>query len=331
MAGVTVSNVATLAQIAGALDGKPVVSRLVTVGGEVARPVTVEVPLGTPVRDLVEFAGGTTMPEYEIIFGGPIMGPVGSMDGHISKTLGGIIVLPSDHTVIRLKKQTGRVTKLRARMCCTCQECTLLCPRNALGHPISPAKMMSRAWQLDDILKRIESGDLDGPAAEMVSEAMLCCQCGICEQYACIFGLSPNKVYAMVRDALRKAGRKADFSKRELFGGPLFRYRKIPALTYIRKLGLERYLIHTDLAPAGSIKPRTVRIALSQHLGAPAVPVVKPGDRVKTGDPSGNPREGARRAGPCINRRPRGGSDRDACRYRGERVTWDCASDFSNT
>lgn len=287
MAGVTVSNVATLAQIAGALDGKPVISRLVTVGGEVARPVTVEVPLGTPVRELIDFAGGVTVPEYEVIFGGPVMGPVGSINSHITKTLGGIIVLAPDHTVIRLKKQTGRVTKLRARMCCTCQECTILCPRNALGHPIHPAKMMSRAWQLDDILKRIETGDIDAPTAEMVSEAMLCCQCGICEQYACIFGLSPNKVYAMVRDAFRKAGHKADFSKRELFGGPQFRYRKVPALTYIRKLGLERYLIHTDLAPAGSVRPRTVKVALCQHLGAPAVPTVKPGDRVKAGDPIG--------------------------------------------
>jgi Na+-translocating ferredoxin:NAD+ oxidoreductase RnfC subunit len=292
MIGATVSNVLTLKQIADALDGSPVISRPVTVAGEVARPVTVEAPIGTSVRELIEFAGGASVADFELIFGGPIMGDIGSQDASTTKTLGGIIVLPRDHTVVRLKRQSARVTKLRAKMCCTCQECTILCPRNALGHPIHPAKMMSRAWQLDEILKRIESGALDTPTREMVSEALLCCQCGICEQYACIFGLSPNKVYAMVRDAVRKAGLKPDFSGRPLYGGPLFRYRKIPALTYIRKLDLERYLVHTDLAPAGSILPKRVRIALCQHLGAPAVPTVKPGDRVRAGDLVGDIPEG---------------------------------------
>jgi Na+-translocating ferredoxin:NAD+ oxidoreductase RnfC subunit len=284
MTGATVSNVATLKQIADALDGRPVVSRLVTVAGEVARPVTVEAPIGSSVRELIDFAGGTTVADFEVIFGGPIMGTIGSLDAHTVKTMGGIIPLPRDHTVLRLKRQTGPVTKFRAKMCTTCQECTILCPRNALGHPINPAKMMTRSWQLDDILARIESGKMDAQTREMVEESFLCCQCGICEQYACIFGLSPNKVYAMVREALRKAGIKPDFSKRTLYGGPLFKYRKIPALTYTRKLDLERYLVHTDLAPAGSFRPKRVKIALCQHLGAPSVPTVKPGDRVHTGD-----------------------------------------------
>jgi Na+-translocating ferredoxin:NAD+ oxidoreductase RnfC subunit len=118
----------------------------------------------------------------------------------------------------------------------------------------------------------------------MVAEALLCCQCGICEQYACIFGLSPNRVYALVRDAIRKAGLKFDFSGRRLYGGPLFQYRKLPALTYARKLDLTRYLVHTDYRPMGSFTPKTVRLALCQHVGAPAIPVVKSGDRVRAGD-----------------------------------------------
>lgn len=292
MAGVTVSNVATLKQISDALDGKPVISRLVTVAGEVRRPVTVEVPLGTPVRDLAEFAGGPAIPDFAVVFGGPIMGPLGDLDGFITKTLGGVILLPSGHTMVRLKQQQPRVTRLRAKMCCTCQECTILCPRNALGHPINPAKMMSKAWQLDEILRKIERHELDAATEEMVSESLLCCQCGICEQYACIFGLSPNRVYAMVRDAVRKAGLKADFSKRTLYGGPMFAYRKIPALTYARKLDLSRYLVHTGFEPLGSLTPKRVRIALCQHLGAPAVPVVGTGDRVRAGDLIGEIPEG---------------------------------------
>jgi Na+-translocating ferredoxin:NAD+ oxidoreductase RnfC subunit len=168
-------------------------------------------------------------------------------------------------------------------MCCTCQECTILCPRNAIGHPIFPSKIMSYSWHIDEIIRKIENKELDPFTEQMISEAMLCCQCGVCEQYACIFGLSPNKVYAMVKDAILRVGLTFDFSNR-ICDDIMFEYRKISALKYARKLGLERYLVHTDFEPSGSYIPDTVTIPLSQHTGAPAKPVVKTGDMVKTGD-----------------------------------------------
>lgn len=292
MVGVSVNNVVTLKNIAAAIDGKPVTSRVVTVGGEVSRPVTVEVPVGTRVGDLIQYAGGASVQDFDVIVGGALMGPISTVDDCITKTIGGIIVLPTDHTVVRLKRQPVRVTKLRAKMCCTCQECTILCPRNALGHPISPAKIMSYSWHIDEIVRRIEQNDLDPFTERMVFEAMLCCQCGICEQYACIFGLSPNKVFAIVKGAIARSGRKFDFSKMPAHEGAMFDYRKIPALTYSRKLGLERYLVHSDFEPLGSFMPNEVLIPLRQHIGAPAVPVVKAGDRVKTGDVVGDIPEG---------------------------------------
>ncbi len=292
MAGVTVSNVATLKQIADALDGKPVISRLVTVGGAVARPLTTEVPMGASIRELIEFAGGATCGDYEVVLGGPIMGTIGSADDPVTKTLGGIIVLPPDHTVIRLKRQPVRITKLRAKMCCTCQECTILCPRNAMGHPISPAKIMSYSWLIDDILLKIETGNLDPFTEEMISEAMLCCQCGICEQYACIFGLSPNKVYAMVKDAIVKAGLKFDFSKRAL-DDSMFDHRKISAKKYALKLELGNYLGSTEYVSAGSFIPERVSIPLKQHIGTPCTAAVKEGDTVNAGDVIGEVPSGA--------------------------------------
>lgn len=293
MCGVATNNVATLQQISDALDGRPVTSRYVTVGGEVARPVTLDVPVGTSVKELIDVAGGATTPEYEVVLGGPIMGPIGSVDDVITKTIGGVIVLPSDHTMIRLKREPARVTKQRAKMCCTCQECTILCPRNAIGHPISPAKMMSYSWMIDSIIAKIEAHDLDPFTENMVFEALQCCQCGVCEQYACIFGLAPNKVYAMVRDAIRRAGLKPDFSNSKFHDTSTFPFRKLPALTYARKLDLERYLVHTELEPREAYIPATVRIPLRQHIGVPAVPVVKKGDTVRTGELIGEIPEGA--------------------------------------
>ena len=292
MAGVTVGNVATFKQIADALDGKNVTSRYVTVGGEVAQPVTLEVPVGTSVHELISYAGGATVSDYEVVLGGPIMGAIGSPDDVVDKRCGGVIVLPVDHIMVILKNQPVRITKHRAKMCCTCQECTILCPRNAIGHAISPAKMMSYSWFVDEIIRKIEAHDLNEFTEKMIFESLLCCQCGICEQYACIFGLSPNKVYALIRDAIRRAGLTYDFSKMAMHDGAMYPYRKLPALTYARKLDLERYLVHTDLAPAGSFMPVRVKIPLRQHIGAPAAAVVQKGDTVTKGDVIGEIPEG---------------------------------------
>jgi Na+-translocating ferredoxin:NAD+ oxidoreductase RnfC subunit len=286
-AGVTVCNVATLKNISGSVDGKSVNSRIVTVGGAVANPVTVEVPVGTVIDDLINFAGGATSAEYEVVAGGPVMGPIVSADDSVTKTIGGVIVLPADHTLIKLKCEPVRVTKLRAKMCCTCQECTILCPRNALGHPISPAKMMTYSWHIDEIIRRIEHHELDSFTEQMIVEALLCCQCGLCEQYACIFGLAPNKVYALVRDAIGRSGLQIDFSEKPAHEGEMFNYRKLSTMALARKLDLERYIVHTEFKPSGSLMPKTVRIPLLQHIGVPAVPVVNAGDMVKTGDTIG--------------------------------------------
>ncbi len=291
--GVSVSNVITLKNISAAADGIPVTTRILTVGGEVGRPVTVEAPVGTSIADLIDYAGGATVDPYAVIVGGAIMGTIAAPGDSITKTTGGVIVLPEDHTVVRLKRQPVRVTKLRAKMCCTCQECTILCPRNALGHPISPAKMMSYSWHIDEIIAQIERGDMTPFTERMVYESMLCCQCGICEQYACIFGLSPNKVYALVKGAIARSVRKYDFSKMPQHDGAMFAYRKIPALTYTRKLDLERYLGHTEYERAGSFVPNEVRIPLRQHIGAPAVSRVNPGDTVHVGDVIGEIPEGS--------------------------------------
>ena len=87
----------------------------------------------------------------------------------------------------------------------------------------------------------------------------------------------------MVKDAILRVGLTFDFSNR-ICDDSMFEYRKISAQKYARKLGLERYLVHTDFEPSGVYIPDTVTIPLSQHTGAPAKPVVKTGDMVKTGD-----------------------------------------------
>jgi electron transport complex protein RnfC len=73
--GVQVFNVATLVTLYRYLElGETVVSRVVTVTGNVARPGNFEVPLGTPMTALLAAAGGELPGTNGLIMGGPMMG-----------------------------------------------------------------------------------------------------------------------------------------------------------------------------------------------------------------------------------------------------------------
>jgi electron transport complex protein RnfC len=74
--GIVCQNVATAAAVADAvLDGRPLISRVVTLTGEgIAQPCNLEVLLGTPAGDLIAQAGGFTARVSKLILGGPMMG-----------------------------------------------------------------------------------------------------------------------------------------------------------------------------------------------------------------------------------------------------------------
>jgi electron transport complex protein RnfC len=97
--GALVHNVGTAAAIADAVDlRKPLMERVVTVTGRVARPGNYLVALGTLVRDLIEVAGGFVGEVERVIAGGPMTGPaLGSLDVPVTKGMSGIVVLgPGD-------------------------------------------------------------------------------------------------------------------------------------------------------------------------------------------------------------------------------------------
>lgn len=73
--GVQCFNVATAYSVHRFINhGEPVISRIVTVTGEVSRPGNFEVPLGMAIDQLVEVAGGVTSDINGLIMGGPMMG-----------------------------------------------------------------------------------------------------------------------------------------------------------------------------------------------------------------------------------------------------------------
>lgn len=93
--GVAVYNVGTLAQLGSLIpDNRGLIERVVTVTGPgIKRPGNYLVPIGTPLRFLMEQVGADTE-KSEVILGGPMMGmSVASLDVAITKGVSGVLVM----------------------------------------------------------------------------------------------------------------------------------------------------------------------------------------------------------------------------------------------
>ncbi|MGL5514043.1 MAG: SLBB domain-containing protein, partial [Sporomusa sp.] len=101
--GAVVTNAGTLVNVAEALAGRPVTDKYVTVTGAVSKPATFKVPIGTAISELIQLAGGALEPRCAIINGGPMMGRLTNDSQPVTKTTGGIIVLPPDHSLVASK------------------------------------------------------------------------------------------------------------------------------------------------------------------------------------------------------------------------------------
>lgn len=284
--GAVVANVATLYSVANALDGKPVTHKYVTVTGEVANPQVLRVPVGTAVAECIQAAGGPTVDDPVCIMGGPMMGRfVDSEDALakavITKTSGGIIVLPRGHYLHAMAtKPVEAMQRQAAAACIQCRMCTDLCPRYLVGHGFETHKVM-----------RAFGGGQD--VAMGILEAHLCCECGVCEMFSCPMGLSPRRINAMLKGKFRE-NKLAYEGPREVkpAQSALRPYRKIPAARLAERVGIGQYLkLHPELT--GDLTPSSVSIPVHQHIGAPSVSTVKPGDTVAVGDVIAAAPEGA--------------------------------------
>jgi Na+-translocating ferredoxin:NAD+ oxidoreductase RnfC subunit len=277
-----VSNVESLLNISRAMAGHPVTDRYLTVCGEVRNPVICKVPIGTPAKEVIELAGGPTISDYALIMGGPMMGKVlASGTEPVTKTTSGIIVLPPNHSVIRDKQRSLSQMRFIAKSACTqCSRCTDLCPRYLIGHALEPHRIMRHlAYN-------------PGMTGEILEDALICSECGICEKFACPMMLSPREINAAVKQELLNQGVKRE-PKRENYQVSAFKdTRKVPLKRLMERLEVTRYDTHPPFY-GDEIKVRKVSIPLQQHIGKPAAPVVQPGDRVKKGDLIGEIPEGS--------------------------------------
>ncbi len=123
--GVLCQNVGTCVAIHDAvLLGKPLISRITTLTGEaLARPMNVEALIGTPVAELLAFAGLEHNRLNRLIMGGPMMGfTLSSMDVPLIKTTNCLLA----STLEELPPPPP------ALPCIRCGECAEACPASLL-------------------------------------------------------------------------------------------------------------------------------------------------------------------------------------------------------
>ena len=285
-AGVAVFNVETVYNAYRAMEqNTPVLDKLVSVVGEVERPITLRVPIGAAVKDVVAYAGKITAKEPAYLMGGPMMGRPGDENTVITKTTNAIIVLDKSHTLIQRQNRNSAIDlKRAASSCCQCETCTNLCPRHALGHPIEPHKFMRSA------------ANQDFQDANVFINTMFCSSCGLCENFSCPQGLSPRSLIAEYKGGLRKAGVKAPTDVQPAPVSAAREYRKVPEKRLAARLGVAKYDVAAPLQEDDFWKEAQhickVKIPMSQHIGAPALPFVEKGDVVKAGQPVAAPANG---------------------------------------
>lgn len=273
--GVIVTNVETLLNISNALEGKNVTHKYVTVNGEVASPMTLKVPVGTPVKKLIQYCGGIiTGGEYAVLDGGPMMGKIIDMDKYaVRKTTKSIIVLPEDSIVVEHKRRSIHKAVKRAQaICLSCRMCTDLCPRYLLGHELFP----------DEMMKKMYKGELADSELEKFDFAFLCCDCGLCELYSCVVDLSARSLFNYIKSELGKKGIKNSHNRKDLTANDFRDYRKVPVDRLEKRLEIDKY---HNIAPLCDFDAKIdeVKLYLTQHVGAPSVPVVRTQEKVVEG------------------------------------------------
>ena len=272
--GCVVNNVETLYNVHLAAKGQPVTEKFLSVCGAVAEPKSFWAPVGTPFRDLVAMAG-PTIGEFGVFVSGIMMGTLTfDLDDVVTKTTGGLIVLPRDHYLMtRRTRSEQEMNHIGKSACDQCSYCTEFCPRYLLGYEVMPHKVMR------SLGFTLTGADIWNQWAE------LCCACGICTLYACPEDLYPKEACDMGKRDRKAAGLKF-VQQKPVEVHPMKEYRRVPLAQLRKRLQIEEYERETPYVESAA-RPAVVRVKLKQHAGETAAAAVKEGQKVKRGQAVG--------------------------------------------
>ena len=269
--GCVVNNVETLYNVHLAEQGRPVTDKFLSVCGAVREPKSFWAPVGTSFRDLLTLAGGATVDDFGIFGSGIMMGTLTfDPDEVVTKTTGGLIVLPRDHYLMtRRTRSQEEMNRIGKSACDQCSYCTEFCPRYLLGYEVMPHKVMR------SLGFTMTGGDIWNQWSE------LCCACGICTLYACPEDLYPKEACDDGKKDRRAAGLKF-VQQKPVEVHPMKEYRRVPLSQLRRRLQVEDYERETPFQNV-ECRPTAVRIKLKQHAGQAALAAVQEGKKVRKG------------------------------------------------
>lgn len=179
--GFVVNNVGTSAAMADwLLRGEPLIERVVTVSGPgVKTPSNLLVPIGTPVREVLNRAGGLTQDTKLVVMGGPMMGmPLASLDAPVLKGTSGLLAF------------TQSQTKMPDEYACVrCGRCLEACP-----YFLNPSRLgrLGKAGRFEEMERYF---------------VMDCVECGSCT-WACPSGVPIVQLIRVAKATLRSKGAK---------------------------------------------------------------------------------------------------------------------------
>jgi electron transport complex protein RnfC len=178
--GMVVNNVGTLAALGRLLPaGRGLTERVVTVTGPgVARPGDYRMPIGTPLKFVLDYAGAE-VDSRQVIMGGPMMGQsAASLDVPITKGVSGILVLRGSD----IAEREHRVVY----PCIKCGECVESCP---MGLNPSILGMLASRREYEPMGSQYHLGD--------------CFECGCCT-YVCPSNIQLAQQFRIAKQVLRE-------------------------------------------------------------------------------------------------------------------------------
>jgi electron transport complex protein RnfC len=118
--GVVVNNVGTVKAVFDAVsEGLPLISKVVTLTGDVKNPQNLLARIGTPLKDLINYSNKLEKSSSKVILGGPMMGNIiVDLNFPVTKAVNCILL-----------KKTKR---LQESNCIRCGRCVSICPMNLM-------------------------------------------------------------------------------------------------------------------------------------------------------------------------------------------------------
>jgi len=179
--GCLVMNIASVSFLSSYMrTGMPLTKKRVTIDGSaVKEPQNVIVPIGTPIKDVIEFCGGYKSEPKKLLMGGPMMG--------IAITGDDLPILKQNNAILAFDEAEAKMYETTA--CIRCGRCVAACPMNLM-----PTKLEKAA----------QKKDVD---ALLSLDVMTCMECGCCA-FSCPAGRRLVQSIRLGKAYVRKAGKK---------------------------------------------------------------------------------------------------------------------------